>query len=116
MWVSNVVRHVSVRFAWHDDKWDGAVCKDPKKNIYCRGNYSLLSARIQRRVRLGIEEDYRDKKISNTIKEQQYLPPCYWCINAFGNRDYLVEDKHPFGDFKGREEFKKEVPPLKWNF
>ncbi len=115
--MSNTVKHVSVRFAWHDDNWSGKICVDPKRNIYCRGNYSLLTARIQRRIKLEIEEDYRGQEISNALKEQQYLPPCYWCINALGNKDYLVKDTHPFGDFKGwlADAFRREVPPLEWS-
>jgi len=107
-----MVKHVSIRFSWHDDEWDGGICKDPERNIYCTGNYSLLSPRIQRRIKLDTEDHYKNQKISKLSKEQKYVPPCYWCLNALGTEGYLVEDRHPFADTG--EEF-KEVPPLKYN-
>jgi len=26
--------HLTIRFAWHDDKWDGAVCRNPENNTF----------------------------------------------------------------------------------
>jgi len=110
-----MIKHVSVRFAWHDDKWDGGICRDPERNVYCTGNYSLLSPRIQRRINLDIEDKYKNQRISVSKKERNYVPPCYWCINALGNEEYLIEDQHPFGDAGGRASGRfKVVPPLKY--
>jgi len=111
-----MVKHVSVRFAWHDDKWDGGVCKDPERNIYCTGNYSLLSPRIQRRIQLGIESRCKNQELSKVLAEQGYVPPCYWCLNAFGNEKCLIEEIHPFADSRGKdsEDFEK-VPPIKYD-
>ena len=96
-----MVKHVSVRFAWHDDKWDGGICRDPERNIYCTGNYSLLSPRLQRRIQIDTEHRYKNQKISKCVKETNYVPPCYWCINALGNEKNKVEEAHPFSD-RGR--------------
>jgi exodeoxyribonuclease V alpha subunit len=111
-----MVRHVSIRFAWHDDKWDGGVCKDPERNIYCTSNYSLLSPRIQRRIKLDIESRCRNQKISKVLADHSYLPPCYWCINALGNEECSIEEIHPFADSRRRDskDFQK-VPPIKYN-
>ena len=27
--------HLNVRVAWHDDKWDGTVCRNPCENSFC---------------------------------------------------------------------------------
>ena len=102
--------HVTIRMAWHDNKWNGKICRDPEGNVHCIGNYSLLSPRIQRRRRLNIETSYRNNEISKTIQEQEYLPPCYWSINALGSKGYTTVDHHPFGDTD--ERFAKEVPPI----
>lgn len=32
--------HFSARLAWHADGWNGHICKEPYKNIYCTGQYS----------------------------------------------------------------------------
>src|SRR5262249_56129863 len=29
------LRHLSIRVPWHDAKWDGTVCRDPKGNAAC---------------------------------------------------------------------------------
>lgn len=29
------MKHISVRVAWHDNKWNGTVCKCPIQNTYC---------------------------------------------------------------------------------
>lgn len=113
--VLTLVKHVSVRFAWHDDKWDGGICKEPERNIYCTGNYSLLSPRIQRRIEIGTEEHYKDQKISRPKNERDYVPPCYWCLNALGNEKYEVEDVHPFADGGRMSEEFREIPVLRYD-
>jgi exodeoxyribonuclease V alpha subunit len=111
-----MVNHATIRFAWHDGKWNGTVCKDPERNIYCTGSYSLLSPRIQRRIDFHKEQKYRGQKVSKIQKEENYIPPCYWCLNALGNSECIVEDPHPFADTERKfsSEFAK-VPPLKYN-
>jgi len=32
--------HISVRLAWHDNGWNGSICREPKSNTYCVGQYS----------------------------------------------------------------------------
>jgi hypothetical protein len=32
--------HLSARVAWHMDGWNGHVCKNPKANTYCVGQFS----------------------------------------------------------------------------
>ncbi len=110
------MKHLTVRFAWHDNKWNGKVCKKPSENIYCIDNYSLLSSRLQRRKRDEIEEKYASKSISLVKNKTKYIPPCYWCINALGDKEYKVSDLHPFADFEETEKGKdfKKVPPLKY--
>lgn len=30
------MKHISIRVPWHDNKWDGHVCKKPSNNPFCR--------------------------------------------------------------------------------
>lgn len=69
-----MVRHVSVRVVWHDSGWSGRICGDPDANIYCRGNHSLLSPRIQRRIDLHIEGKFVGQVPRRSIAEKGYLP------------------------------------------
>ncbi|MEN3016350.1 MAG: AAA family ATPase [Candidatus Methanosuratincola petrocarbonis] len=112
-----MVNHVTIRFAWHDNKWTGTVCREPERNIYCTGSYSLLSPRIQRRIDFNKEQKYKGQKVSKIPKKEKYTPPCYWCLNALGDSECTVEDPHPYADAERGfgPEFAKEVPPLKYN-
>lgn len=104
---------MSVRVAWHDNKWNGKICKDPRKNIHCRGNYSLLSPRLQRRINLDLEEKYKSENIEKIIKNEDYVPPCFWSVNLLGEANCEVKDPHPFGDISTYESRFRRVPSLK---
>ncbi len=30
------IKHLSARVPWHDRKWDGTVCDNPRDNSFCR--------------------------------------------------------------------------------
>ena len=117
------MKHITIRVAWHDNKWNGKICKNPSENVYCVDNYSLLSSRIQRRRNIEIEEKFKGKSISEVKNNSAYIPPCYWCINILGEEKHTIEDTHPFGDTSN--EF-SVIPPLNeilkpfsvftWNF
>jgi exodeoxyribonuclease V alpha subunit len=107
-----MVKHVTVRMVWHDSKWNGNICNDPQSNVYCRGNYSLLSPRIQRRIKLDDEEKFRGQRISEIIEKFHYYPPCYWSINLLGKDRYTVRDMHPLADAKNYDKRWLSVPPL----
>jgi exodeoxyribonuclease V alpha subunit len=109
-----MVKHVSVRVAWHDSCWNGRICKSPEENFYCVGNYSLLSPRIQRRINVSLEAQCKGQVVSDVIRDKGYLPPCYWTINIQGEDTLSIEDPHPFSDTKTwGEKFKTKVPPLR---
>lgn len=110
-----MAKHVTVRFAWHDDKWDGRICRDPERNIYCTGNYSLLSPRLQRRIQIDTESQHKHQKISKCLKESNYAPPCYWCINALGNEKHEVKEAHPFSDRGKSSNEWSNVPPIEYS-
>ncbi len=120
-----MAKHVTVRFAWHDDNWDGCVCQNPKDNIFCVGNYSLLSPRLQRRRLVNQESKHQNEELPLSLSESDfmpddeyayeglYAPPCYWTINAFGDKDIELADSHPFEDTKRwGKRFANEVLPL----
>jgi len=90
------VKHLSVRMAWHDSGWNGRICKDPAANVHCVGEHSLLSTRVRTRRNLEIEnkEDCRDT-IPNADVLGDYLPPCFWSINAFSPSGLSVVHDNP---------------------
>ena len=88
------VKHLTVRVAWHDNKWNGKVCNDPVNNIYCNGYHSLLSERIRRRKNADLEQNYYGQKVEE-IQKEGYTPPCFWSINAFGDQEITVDHDNP---------------------
>ena len=85
--------HLTVRMAWHDNNWDGTVCKDPKRNVYCVGNSSLLSERLSKKRNLDIEIKNAGKRLDQL---GDYLPPCYWSSNAFSVHAAEIWHDHPW--------------------
>lgn len=89
--------HLTVRMAWHDSNWNGKVCCDPEGNTYCTGAHSLLSSRIEKRKDVAYEsrEGVKGEYIADNF-DPDNVPPCYWSINAFGDREFDVHHYHAF--------------------
>lgn len=99
------VRHVTFRVAWHDNKWDGSICKDPLKNRYCSGFHSLLSERLRKRKEKNLEKEVELKGQPIT---DEYMPPCFWSVNLFGKKSITVKHDNPADP--GLELIEEELP------
>jgi exodeoxyribonuclease V alpha subunit len=89
--------HFTVRMIWHDSKWDGNICKDPRGNFYCTGSHSLLSDRIARNKKDELEAEHAGQTIDGL--EPTYTTPCYWTTAAFSNTAHKITHRHPFGKY-----------------
>ncbi|MEO6671013.1 MAG: AAA family ATPase [Ferruginibacter sp.] len=87
------VSHVTLRVAWHDNKWNGSVCNDPANNNYCNGFHSLLSERIRKRKDENMAEEILNK--GKLFKDIDYIPPCYWSSNLFGPEKINIIHDNP---------------------
>jgi exodeoxyribonuclease V alpha subunit len=87
------VSHVTLRVAWHDNKWNGRICNDPENNTYCNGFHSLLSERIRKRKDENMEQEIANK--GKLLSEIDYLPPCFWSSNLFGTEPVNVKHDNP---------------------
>ena len=56
--------HITVRMAWHDNNWNGTVCRDPEGNNYCTGAHSILSGRIEKNKDPKLEAKYANDVVS----------------------------------------------------
>lgn len=101
------MKHITVRMAWHDNGWNGHVCKDPKRNSYCVGSHSLLSERLARNRNL----DEEAPGIALDAALPEYLPPCYWTSAAFAEQPTQVVHKHPFGRYQETKQIPGTLPP-----
>ena len=107
--------NVTFRVAWHDNKWNGSVCNDPENNIYCNGLNSLLSERIRRRKDENYEQEIAFKGMP--LNEIEYVPPCFWSINVFGQRGIDVMHDNPAAP--NLDPISQHIPPksvVTWPF
>lgn len=82
--------HLSLRVAWHDNRWNGTVCRSPAGNAFCA---SL--DRIRQEKEPANEEPLSGRCFS-TLKESE-LPPCKAESGAFMNeKAWLRLFEHPF--------------------
>jgi len=86
-------RHLTARIAWHDNGWNGELCKNPELNAYCNGENSLLSRRLRERKPDNCDAHKGCSFVD--IRKDGKLPPCYWCININGTQTLLVEHDNP---------------------
>jgi hypothetical protein len=73
--------HVTARLAWHNNGWDGSVCRSPERNTYCVGCKSFPGDVIARERDLKREQLLSGR---SGAKLEGYIPPCSYSYNAFG--------------------------------
>src|SRR5208283_5900637 len=82
--------HLTQRVAWHDNKWDCTVCKNPSLNSFC-----IALDRI-RAERNDLEEDALAGQSWNVIPPNR-LPPCIAESGGFVNNiEWVRIFKHPY--------------------
>jgi exodeoxyribonuclease V alpha subunit len=89
--------HIAIRLAWHDNGWNGQVCRDPAGNSYCVGAHSFLTERIAANKKIELESPGAtlDGRVG-------YLPPCYWTSNAFSSEAISISHVPPLKDHADR--------------
>ena len=97
--------HLTARLAWHNDGWNGTICKAPENNSYCVGRKSFPGDVIARERNLQAEKllaGYSGDSL------EDYVPPCCYSYNAFG-RDEVPSASNPpefFGGGASRHEWR----------
>ncbi|WP_124978788.1 AAA family ATPase [Nonlabens xiamenensis] len=87
-------KHLSIRVAWHDNKWNGSVCNQPGKNAFC-----LNLPRIYAEKNEAEESKISGESWSNLSPDS--LPPCKAEGGAFmAERAYKRRFKHPYSGKK----------------
>ncbi|RYZ81699.1 MAG: RNA helicase, partial [Proteobacteria bacterium] len=64
-----ITHHLSIRVPWHDDGWNGTVCKDPVANSAC-----LVLETCAKKKQEALEALVAGKSFDTLADEQ--LPPC----------------------------------------
>ena len=90
------------------DGWNGRVCSDPNANTYCVGQYSFPGDMIAK----SRDIDFEVAHARNSPAEfDNYIPPCIWSCNAFGDQQLTTYNPPPSWFNDGTETKKWKLPP-----
>ena len=85
-----VVNHLTLRVAWHDNRWNGGICTSPTQNAFC-----IALDRI-REDRRDAQEDALAGTLLSELGPAQ-MPPCQQESGAFmSDRPWQRVVDHPY--------------------
>ena len=99
--------HVTARLAWHNDGWNGAVCKAPEENTYCVCGKSYPGDVIARERGLAVEK-CNAGCAGKDLKG--YVPPYSYSYNAFGTESAQAASTPPDFFFGGADRREWTLP------
>ena len=100
--------HVTARLAWHNDGWNGAVCRVPEENTYCVGWKSYPGDVIARERDLTVEKCHAGCAGKDL---KGYVPPCSYSYNAFGTESAQAASEPPDFFYGGADRREWTLPP-----
>jgi len=84
------MHHLNVRVAWHDNRWNGAVCLKPSSNSFCIDLDRIRAERDDTKL-----DRLAGKWFADLAPIDQ--PPCRAESGGFMNsRDWMREFVHPY--------------------
>lgn len=99
--------HLTARVAWHDDGWNGHICRKPAENTYCIGCYSYPGQMIAERRQLDWEMEHAGQAMDKIGD----IPPCIYSANAFGALKLTAFADPPKFFKDGTQTRKWDLPP-----
>ena len=95
--------HLSVRVPWHDNKWNGCFCKDPRNNASCMFLPRMQSKDVEQ------EEQYSNEPLIELLSG--YRPPCISeKVSFMSDKDINIKAKHPYKDTNEKYKHFEETP------
>ena len=101
--------HLTARLAWHDNGWNGAICRQPGCNVYCVGKQSYPGDLIAQQRDTGREIQNAGRSLAALAGDD--LPPCIYSVNAFGNDTIMGFSNPPDFMRDGADRAEWEMPP-----
>lgn len=94
-----MVQHLSIRVPWHDNGWNGTICKNPKGNTSCLKLDGISE---------GKNENFEDSICGNCIQGYENNIPCLKEGSAFmSEKQFIIKEKHPYSTYEyGYDEYK----------
>ena len=86
------LRHISVRVPWHDNGWNGSVCKNPKFNTACLKLQNISDSKDEK-----AEEAVKGLSLEDLIAKGDRFPPCVNERATFmADFDFVQDKEHPY--------------------
>lgn len=98
--------HLTIRVAWHDNRWDGTICRAPSRNSFC-----IALDRIRETPR---DDDKEDRLAGRAWCDltQADIPPCKAEAGAFMSpREWLRITEHPYQSLPKTRATHKHLQP-----
>lgn len=99
--------HLTARLAWHDDGWNGRICRRPAENTYCVGCYSYPGQMVAERRDL----EWEIAHAGEPIDKGDHISPCIYSANAFGPKQLTAFADPPVFFKDGTQTRRWELPP-----
>jgi exodeoxyribonuclease V alpha subunit len=81
--------HLSARLAWHDNGWDGCICREPHLNSSCVVLENIREKRVKVEDKARAEAGVRLSELSG------WLPPCCRDTAAYADKGFRFEHSDP---------------------
>ena len=102
-----MLSHLDVRVPWHDARWDGTVCRAPRRNSFCLDLDTIHETRND-----ALEERLAGRHIADLALDQQ--PACRRESGAFmSSREWWQERVHPYATVKAARETHAHLLPTR---
>lgn len=96
-----MIQNISIRVPWHDNKWNGNICKEPKRNISCLRLKAITESK---------DENFECKHCNKCMKGKEEFLHCIRESGAFMSEDKLSQTiEHPY-KLNGNKEYQHMVP------
>ena len=88
------LRHVSIRVPWHDNGWNGSVCKEPKFNTACLKLKNISDSKED-----DVEESVKGLSFEDLVAQDVQFPPCVNERASFmADFAFVHRKRHPYAN------------------
>ena len=90
------LRHISIRVPWHDDGWNGCICKKPQSNTACQALARIREAEYLP-CKSNADDIPADKRAINKLSQERQWPPCVdERVTFMAPFEYTRQVTHPY--------------------
>ena len=90
------LRHISIRVPWHDDGWNGCICKKPQSNTACQALDRIREAEYLP-CKSNADDIPADRRTITKLSQERQWPPCVdERVTFMAPFEYTRQVTHPY--------------------